>query len=117
MNAATADEFEPPPTAFNAFVVASFSVVCIFDFIASITGLNRDTELFKFIVFILIEFGFWDICWPLGIIAIIEPFAVLLVWCWASALLPFDNITNPRAIAIPDIAAKWPAACFVFIGK
>ncbi len=35
MNAATADEFEPP-TAFNAFVVASFRVVCIFALIASI---------------------------------------------------------------------------------
>ena len=52
-----ADEIKPPPTAFNAFVVASFRVVCILDLNASIIGLNSDTE-YQFAEFIVIEFGF-----------------------------------------------------------
>ena len=58
MNAATAEEFEPPPTTFIAFVVALFRVVCIFDLNASIMGLNNDIEPVQFCELVLIEYRF-----------------------------------------------------------
>src|SRR5918911_4308885 len=104
MNAATAEEFEPP-TALYALVIASFNVVWIFALYASIIGLSSDIEPVQFAE-LVIEDRF---VLPPGVVVIGVIVVLLLpipvLFCCANTLLLGSTI-NVRAIAMLDKASK-----------